>query len=588
MQPLPPDQAALAQAHRARQQQLAALADTSTAAQFAAVDPARPVESWTGRTAQAVQALLTAAQASAARGATDYVAAMLAMQGHEADPAGLVPAAAFAGIASDGRPLDTLLLQPVQEIRGFVDAGMSPAQAKEIGQRHLRRIVVTEVADAARVPTGVAIVADRTVHGYIRMLTPPSCARCVVLAGAFYRWNAGFQRHPGCDCVHIPAAVHVSAEATDPKRYFASLSPAEQDRIFTRAGAQAIRDGADLGRVVNARRGMYTAGGRKYTTEATTRRGTGRRVRMMPEQIYAEADRLGWSREQTIEELGRHGYILNVPVATHAAPPKAGSGGTPTEPPKPPAKVPAPEPEPLRGQAALDAAPSRLIPDPDWASGGIDRAHFEGPPGSGSPRALAEYQGLEYQQTNSELRGRLHWERGDPADVAREKAEIAQRVAEIDKTMAVSTLAADVEVFRVVKEGRQVFGDVWYGDVIDWNTDDLDAQDRQIERWEAGQRPDLTGLEWRELAYVSTSVSEDVVKAFGGRWPDVNSPLDGEPIIMAIRVPAGTSGIQISDLQDGQEGEILLQRGLALRVVADNGVDASGFRRLDLMVVPGG
>lgn len=307
MQPLPPDQAALAQAHRARQQQLAALATTSTAAQFAAVDPTRPLESWTGRTSQTIQALLTAAQASAARGATDYVAAMLALQGHTPDPAGQVPAAAFAGIAADGRPLDTLLLQPVQEIRGFVDSGMPPAQARQIGRRHLLRIVVTEVADAARVPTGVAIVNDRTVHGYVRMLTPPSCSRCVVLAGKVYRWNAGFPRHPGCDCVHIPAAGHLPALASDPRRYFHGLSQAEQDQAFTRAGAQAIRDGADLARVVNARRGMYTAGGRTFTTGATTSRGAGQRVRLMPEQIYLDA---AGDRDETVRLLKRFGYIV--------------------------------------------------------------------------------------------------------------------------------------------------------------------------------------------------------------------------------------------------------------------------------------
>ena len=76
----------------------------------------------------------------------------------------------------------------------------------------------------------------------------------------------------------MPAAENVAGElTTDPQAYFQSLSEAEQDRYFTSAGAQAIRDGADIGQVVNARRGMSTTviGGRsvRVTREGVTRRG---------------------------------------------------------------------------------------------------------------------------------------------------------------------------------------------------------------------------------------------------------------------------------------------------------------------------
>lgn len=45
------------------------------------------------------------------------------------------------------------------------------------------------------------------------------------------------------------------AAFTGPGDYFESLDRAEQDKIFTKAGAQAIRDRADINQVVNARRG---------------------------------------------------------------------------------------------------------------------------------------------------------------------------------------------------------------------------------------------------------------------------------------------------------------------------------------------
>lgn len=253
---------------------------------------------------------MTAAQREVARGADEYVTAALAHQGVTADPAGALVASSLAGVAADGRDLSGLLGYPAFEVSAFVDQGMADAQALAIGGRHLDRIVATEVSDAARVATGVAVASDRKTKGYIRMLTPPSCSRCIILAGRFYKWNAGFERHPQCDCVHIPAAEDVAGDVrTDPKAYFDNLSPEEQDAAFTKAGAQAVRDGADLSRVVNARRtkdSLYTAGGLKYTTEATTRRGTGRRRRLMPESIYKIAN---GDRDEAIRLLKLHGYI---------------------------------------------------------------------------------------------------------------------------------------------------------------------------------------------------------------------------------------------------------------------------------------
>ena len=177
--------------------------------------------------------------------------------------------------------------------------------------------VQTILADARRAATSVAITARPSVSGYVRMLNPPSCSRCAVLAGRWYRWNEGFERHPRCDCLHIPAE---EADATDlrvnPALYFESLDERDQERIFTVAGARAVRDGADIGQVVNARRGMRTAQlfGQDLlvTTEGTTRRGgasrarTGRKgPRLMPESIYSVAT----DRADAIRLLRVNGYL---------------------------------------------------------------------------------------------------------------------------------------------------------------------------------------------------------------------------------------------------------------------------------------
>jgi hypothetical protein len=268
---------------------------------------------------------LTAAQETAATSAEAYLAAVLAAQGITPDIAGLINPAAFAGIASDGRPLASLLAQPATVAKVALSRGATVRRALAAGQASAQIIARLQVTDAGRVADGVALTATRAVPGYVRMLNPPSCSRCVVLAGRVYEWNAGFDRHPHCDCVHVPAAEDVAGDLrTDPRAHFDSLSVAEQDRIFTQAGAAAIRDGADINRVVNARRGMETAaraaggrGGRLIrrrvfgrdlfvTTEAVTRRGVNRPVRLMPESIYEIA---GNDRAEAVRLLRAHGYI---------------------------------------------------------------------------------------------------------------------------------------------------------------------------------------------------------------------------------------------------------------------------------------
>ena len=76
--------------------------------------------------------------------------------------------------------------------------------------------------------------------------------------------------------------------------------------VFTRAGAESIRQGADIAQVVNARSGMYTAAGRQLTTTAARIRGQGG-IRLMPEQILREA---GNDRDEAQRLLKRFGYLI--------------------------------------------------------------------------------------------------------------------------------------------------------------------------------------------------------------------------------------------------------------------------------------
>lgn len=322
----------VAVAHYRRQAAIARRTAGRIAALWRLVDGRDVTASWSAQLAQAFT-VLSSAQAIAAASSGSYVEDALHARGEVADAAGRVSATRFAGVASDGRDLVGLLLQPAIRSLAVIGAGASPARALLAGGAELDMIVRTQVADAGRVADGVAIAARPDVAGYTRVLVGKSCSRCIVLAGRWYRWNAGFRRHPRCDCRHVPTVRDMSDDVrTGPRAYFDSLSRAEQDKAFGKAGAEAIRDGAEISQVVNARRGLYTASvfGRDVlaTTEGITTRGLagtrlgarqdgrkrdgGRyrsavRVRLMPEQIYREAK---GDRAEVIRLLRLHGFLL--------------------------------------------------------------------------------------------------------------------------------------------------------------------------------------------------------------------------------------------------------------------------------------
>ncbi|MFE7799017.1 hypothetical protein [Nocardia sp. NPDC057440] len=285
--------------------------------------PPSDFDAWFGRNSDRLVRTTAMGQRAAVAGADRYVDDALEEQGTPSRRLATPQPERLVGVASDGRTIEGLLQQAVVGAQQRVAAGEAPYRAWQAAGLDVRLYIQTQLADAGRTATGLGIVSRLGV-GYVRMLVPPSCSRCVVLAGRYYHWSAGFRRHPGCNCKHIPCREKNSDDMrTDPQAYFNSLPAAEQRRIFGAAGAQAVRDGADLSQVVNARRGLTITGGRAQrtevmgrrlltTTEGTTRRGVaGRRrgaaraPRLMPEAIYELAE----SREAAIELLRQHGYI---------------------------------------------------------------------------------------------------------------------------------------------------------------------------------------------------------------------------------------------------------------------------------------
>lgn len=233
------------------------------------VDPVDPLATWTPLLARALGAF-TAGQLVAAAMADRYVDDVLAAQGAPRQPLLDVDPAAFAQTGAAGADLEALLRLPAQRTAYALTQGVDPQTATSLGRGLLTMYARTEIADAGRTAS-MAASASRRVSGYVRALQPPTCSRCAILAGRWYRYSSGFNRHPHCDCVHVPAENDIGDDlVTDT---LAAIR-AGQVHDLTRAERQAIDLGADPSQVVNARDGMTTAAdGRRYTTTGTTRTG---------------------------------------------------------------------------------------------------------------------------------------------------------------------------------------------------------------------------------------------------------------------------------------------------------------------------
>lgn len=224
---------------------------------------------------------------------------------------------AFAGISSHGFPISEPIIATIDQ---YAPAPLAPLPDAWWGDSldfmaAVEQLIASEVADAGRSASQVEFVARPDWTNYARVLNPPSCKRCVPLAGRIYRDLAEFKRHPGCDCVMVPVeswqAAHDEGFVFSPQEAFDK----GYIRDLTIAETQAINDGADINAVINSSRGITTPTvfGRKVkaTTSGTTKRAEWRKnnptrlVRLRPESIYDFAK----DRDDAIRLLRLYGYI---------------------------------------------------------------------------------------------------------------------------------------------------------------------------------------------------------------------------------------------------------------------------------------
>lgn len=211
-------------------------------------------------------ALVAGFQAAAAVAGARYVPRALREQGLSLDALAEPDARTLAGWTSYGTPLAPLL---------------DKVRQPESDAYEFDRLIASQVQDAGRNGEALEMAVRPAVTTYVRMLNPPSCSRCILLAGKKYHKNEGFARHPLCDCVHVPTDDEIGDDIRfDPVEYFNSLPTAEQlaeeyphltvkmrreagiysqEDIFTKHGAVLIRAAPDskrqyvMGRVVNTR-----------------------------------------------------------------------------------------------------------------------------------------------------------------------------------------------------------------------------------------------------------------------------------------------------------------------------------------------
>lgn len=245
---------------------------------------------------------LKAGQVGAAKDSQAWALSSMADQGMGEPGASVAPAAfAVAWPLADGvtGSLDDLLYGSV--ITAKQAQADSLSQRLSVGRSWLDTVAQSQMADASRQATSTLVAATPRA-GWVRVVNPPCCQRCAVLAGRFYRYSSGFKRHPGCDC-----GMQITTEAD-----YGLVSPPLQARDvtdLTKAQHAAIDDGSDFNQVINAHRaGARPSDGMTTTYGTTARSGIVGRTnqRLTPEAIY----KIAGSREQAVALLKKYGYIF--------------------------------------------------------------------------------------------------------------------------------------------------------------------------------------------------------------------------------------------------------------------------------------
>lgn len=279
-----------------RNQRLVDIADTARTRAlkaWQAMDYDNLDDSW-GDVGQAVTQQVTAAQLAAAKGSDRYTAQVATQTPGFTPAASAIVPEAFSSIDGQGRDVAGILYGAVTTTKKAIGAGLGRVRSMEAGATYLAAILKTVIADVAR-SADLTSSTGRGFTYYVRVCNGSACSRCAMLAG-IRSGREAFLRHVSCQCSAVPASSKEAPKGiySDPQEYFDSLTGPEQDRVFTKAGAEAIRDGADISKVVSARRAAKGIGWSTRGYELNPNSGRrlakttiGRRADGTPIQVYA-------------------------------------------------------------------------------------------------------------------------------------------------------------------------------------------------------------------------------------------------------------------------------------------------------------
>lgn len=243
---------------------------------------------------------LAMAQRMAAEEAMEEIATNAVVKGWRGAKALLPVPGAYAGQSAAGYPLGNLLQAPGRTVEARLAAGMSGTEALAAGRFQLARLAENETQQAFTNANAAGMYGIPEIEGYARALVGESCPRCVILAGRIYSFEEPFKRHPLCNCTHVPvedrdAARKELPEVFDPQGHFDAMTPEQQDEWLGKANAQAVRDGADLGQVVNLSNRRPGTSSRLRGPQGlyTTQLPDGRTVRASMEGVTVRQGRAG-------------------------------------------------------------------------------------------------------------------------------------------------------------------------------------------------------------------------------------------------------------------------------------------------------
>jgi hypothetical protein len=165
--------------------------------------------------------------------------------------------AAFTGVDASGRDLTGLLYGAVTTAKTLIGSGAGLQGALDWGGGTSSAMTQTATADTAGPRTSRQRWDGSYTH-YVRVVSG-GCVLALRDPRRDLLLPSGVQTASRCRCTAMPVdrgrTLPQPASTRPPSDYFSTLTTGEQDRIFTKAGAEAIRAGADPVAVVSARRG---------------------------------------------------------------------------------------------------------------------------------------------------------------------------------------------------------------------------------------------------------------------------------------------------------------------------------------------